>query len=82
MMSSVPIFIGEITQGLVVAGVRMHDAHVGHDRLGQHAGHVAGSQSLFKRRDVVELDNLGCDRRDRPADRCCRAGLARRRLSA
>src|SRR5713101_968053 len=39
----------------------MNNAHVGHDRLGQHAGYVAGSQCLLQRRDIVELDHLGGD---------------------
>ena len=63
------VFSRELAQRLVVAGIGMHDAHVGHDRLGQHAGHVAGSQRLFQRGDVVELNHLGGDGRiDRRAD--------------
>src|ERR1700682_886548 len=46
----------------MVAGFGMHDAHVGHDRLGQHAGHVAWGERLLQRRDIVELNYLGGDR--------------------
>ena len=53
----------------MVAGFGMHDADVGHDRLGQHAGDIAGGERLLQRGDVVELDHLGGDRRiDRRAD--------------
>ena len=54
-------FFGQLAQRLVVAGFGMHDADVGHDRLGQHAGHVAGSQRLLECRDIIELDHLGGD---------------------
>ena len=55
MISSVPAARGQLASGGVLAGLRQHDADVGHRRLGQHAGHVAGGQRPLQRRDVVEL---------------------------
>ena len=54
---------GRSPAGLVVAGVGQHDADVGERRFGQDAGHVAGGESGFQGRDVVELDHLGGERR-------------------
>jgi hypothetical protein len=56
---------GEVAQRLVVAGVGKDDAHVGHGRLGQHAGHVAVGQRRLELTEVVELD------RDRGLASCC-----------
>ena len=57
-----PVLARELAQRLVVSGLGMHDADIGHRRLGQHAGHVFGGKRCFERVDVVELDDLGGDR--------------------
>ena len=39
----------------------MHDAHIRHRRLGQHAGNILGSQRPFQCAHIVELHDLGRD---------------------
>ena len=53
------IFAGQFAQCRVIAVVGQHHAHVGHDRFGQHASHIAIGQRRLERRNVVELDDLG-----------------------
>ena len=48
----------ELTQGVVEAGLRQHDADVRQRRLGEHAGDVPGRERLLERIDVVPLDDF------------------------
>ena len=57
---------GDLTERLVVARSGQDDAHIGHGRLGQHAGDRAVRQRRFQLGGVIELD------RDRGLGRVCR----------
>ena len=68
---------GELSQRLVVAGVGEHDPGVGHRRLGQDAGDVAGLEGALEGCEIVPLDRPGGHRRvdGRPDVVRPRAGL-------
>ncbi len=66
-----PVHAGQLAQRLVVAGLGMDDADVGHDRLGQHDRHIPGGEGRLQRGDIVELDDLGGVAAGRPAVPCC-----------
>ena len=53
----------EFPQRLVISRLRMHDAHVRHRWLGQHASYVARDERGFQSVHIVELDHLRRDRR-------------------
>ena len=60
---------GDLAERVVEAGVGRDDADVGERGLREHAGDVAGRERGLERVDVVELDDLGGDRRvDRRSD--------------
>ena len=50
------VFSREFAKSFVVSRLGMHDAHVRHCGLGQHAGNISSGERLLKSRDVVELD--------------------------
>src|SRR5262249_24922496 len=54
---------GELAHLLVKPGLRMDDANIGHHRLSQHAGDVAGCERLFECGSVIKFDYLGGDHR-------------------
>lgn len=52
------VLLGETAKGLMVTGVGVDDADVGHGRLGQHTCHVVVGQRPLESLHVVELDHL------------------------
>lgn len=60
---------GQLAQGGVEPRVRQHNTDVGHSRLGQHTGHIAGRQGCFQAGAVVKFHYFGRHRGiDRRAD--------------
>lgn len=53
------VLLGETAEGLVVSGVGVDDADVGHGWLCEHACHVVVGQGPLESLNVVELDHFG-----------------------
>ena len=62
-MSSVPVRRVRSRRASWKPGLRVDDADVGHDRLGQNAGDVALGERRPESRNVIELDDAGRGRR-------------------
>ena len=57
------IFARDLPQSFVIAVIRMHNANIGHHRLGQNTSYIFRLQCSFQRLQIIKLDNLGSDRR-------------------
>ena len=50
---------GDFAQRRMETLVGHNHADIGHDGFGENAGHIAWCEGCFKRRDIIELNNLG-----------------------